>query len=91
MCKQKQITRKNFSKRRNAVSESETSNLDELCKLKDSVNKNYPVNDQLYLVDSETTSHASIQGKRRIKGHTKTNRYVYTIGINQSNTLNTTQ
>ena len=43
----RQITQKGFSKRRNAVSESETSNLDGLCKLKDSVNKNYPVNDQL--------------------------------------------
>ena len=51
--KQRQITRKIFSKRRNAVSE------------KDSVSKNYPVHDQLYFSDSETTSHSSIQEKKR--------------------------
>ena len=45
LSKQRQITRKRFSKRRNAVSESETSNLEELSRLKDSVNKNYQVND----------------------------------------------
>ena len=65
--KQRQIIRKRFSKRRNAVSESEVSNLDALCKLKETVNKNYPVHDQLYFSDSETTSHSSKQGKRRIK------------------------
>ena len=65
--KQTQITRKRFSKRRNAVSESEVSNLDALCKLKETVNKNYPVHDQLYFCDSEATSHSSKQGKRRIK------------------------
>ena len=52
---------------RNAVSESEVSNLDALYKLKDTVNKNYPVDDQLYFSDSEATSHSSKQGKRRIK------------------------
>ena len=46
--KQRQIIRKRFSKRRNAVSESEVSNLDALCKLKETVNKNYPVQYQLY-------------------------------------------
>ena len=46
--KQRQITRKKFSKRRNAVSESETSILEELYMLKDSINKNYHVNDTLY-------------------------------------------
>ena len=55
--KQKQITRKRFSKRRNAISESEVSNLDELCKLKETVNKNYPAHDQLYFSDSEATHH----------------------------------
>ena len=39
LSKQRQITRKRFSKRRNAVSESEVSNLDALCKLKDTVKK----------------------------------------------------
>ena len=67
LSKQRQITRKRFSKRRNAVSESEVSNLDALYKLKDTVNKNYPVHDQLYFSDSEATSHSSKQGKRRIK------------------------
>ena len=47
LSKQRQITRKRFSKRRNVVSESEVSNLDALCKLKETVNKNYPVHDQL--------------------------------------------
>ena len=81
LSKQRQITRKRFSKRRNAVSESETSNLEELYRLKESVHKNYQVNDKLYFSDSETTS--SIQGKRRIKKRYKTNQYVYIIGINQ--------
>ena len=67
LSKQRQITRKRFSKQRNAFSESETSHLEELYRLKDSINKNYQVNDTLYFSDSETTSHSSIQGKRRIK------------------------
>ena len=67
LSKQKQITRKRFSKRRNAVSQSKVSNLDALYKLKDTKNKNHPVHDQLYFSDSETTSHSSKKGKRRIK------------------------
>ena len=55
LSQQRQITRKIFSKRRDAVSESEVSNLDALYKLKDTVNKNYPVHDQLYFSDSEAT------------------------------------
>ena len=51
--KQRQIIRKRFSKRRNAVSESEVSNLDTFCKLKETVNKSYPVHDQLNFSDSE--------------------------------------
>ena len=61
--KQRQITRKRFSKQKNAFSESETNHLQELYRLKDSINKNYPVNDPLYFFDSETTSHSSKQGK----------------------------
>ena len=83
LSKQRQITRKKISKRRNAVSESETSNLEALYRLEDSINKNYQVKDTLCFSDSETTSQSSIQGKRRIKRPTKTNQYVYTIGINQ--------
>ena len=51
LSKQRQTIRKRFSKRRNAVSESEVSNLDALYKLKDTVNKNYPVHNQLYFSD----------------------------------------
>ena len=90
MSKQRIITRKIFSKRGNTVSESETSNLEELYKLNDSVNKNYQVNYQLYFSDSENTSHSSKQGKRRTKRHKKTNQYVYTNGIKQKKTLNIT-
>ena len=40
LSKQRQITQRRFSKQRNAFSESETSHLEELYRLKDSVNKN---------------------------------------------------
>ena len=43
--KQRQITRKRFSKHRNAFFESEVSSQDALYKLKDSVNKNCPIHD----------------------------------------------
>ena len=46
--KQEQITRKRFPKNRNAFSESKTSSLDELCKLKESIDKNCPIPDQLF-------------------------------------------
>ena len=39
LSKQRQFTRKRFSNRRRAVSESETSNLEELYRLEDSVKK----------------------------------------------------
>ena len=65
--KQKQIIRKRFSKRRKAVSESETSEIQELHNLKVSINKNHQNDDQLNFLDSETTSQASIKGKRRMK------------------------
>ena len=58
LSKQRQITRKRFSKQKNAFSESETSHLQELYRLKDPVKKNYPVNDTLYFSDSETTTHS---------------------------------
>ena len=66
LSKQRQITRKRFSKRGDTVSESETSNLEELYRLNDSVNENYQFIDTIYFSDSETTSPSSIQGKRRI-------------------------
>ena len=65
--KQRQITRKRFSKNRNAFSESEVNSLDALYKLKESVNKNCAIHDQLYFSDSETTSNSSKRGKRRTK------------------------
>ena len=65
--KQNQITRKRFSKRRNAVSESETSAIQELHNLKDSINKNHQIDNQLYFTDSETTSTASVKVEQKIK------------------------
>ena len=67
LSKNRQITRRRFSKQRNAFSESEKSHLKELYRVKDSVNKNYQANDTLFFSDSETTSQSSNQGKRRIK------------------------
>ena len=65
--KRKQISRKRFSKRRNAVSESKTSAIQELHNLKDSISKNHQNNNQIYFSDPETTSPASIKGQRTIK------------------------
>ena len=65
--KQKQIIRKRFSERRNAVTESETTAIHELHNLKDSINKIHQIDDQLYFTDLETTSSASIKGKRKMK------------------------
>ena len=49
--KRKQIIRKRFSKRRNAVSESDTNTILELLDLKDSINKNNPIDDQIHFSD----------------------------------------
>ena len=85
--KQRQITRKRFSRNRNAFSESEANSLDELYKLKELIDKNCPILDQLYFSDSETTSNSSKRGKRRIKKQYKnTNQYTCIIGINQLDT-----
>ena len=73
--KQRQITitRKRFSKHRNAFSESEVSSLDELYRSKDSVNKNCPILEQLYFSDSETTSkQEKYKKKKEIKTQTST-------------------
>ena len=43
--KPRQITRKRFSKNRNAFSESEASSLDELYKLNETIDKNCPIHD----------------------------------------------
>ena len=63
--KEKQIIRKRFSKRRNAVSESATIAIRELHNLEDSIIKNRQIDDQIYFSNSETTSPTSIKGKRR--------------------------
>ena len=54
LSKQRQITRKRFSKYRNALSESEVSSLDALYKVEDSINQTYPIQDPVYFSDSET-------------------------------------
>ena len=80
--KQNQIIRKIFSKRRNAVSESETTAIQELHNLKDSINKNHPIDNQIKISDSETTSPASIKRKRRIK-NCCTNKPIHLYNWNQ--------
>ena len=83
LSKQRQITRKRFSKRRNAVSESETSNLEELYRLKDYINKIIKLRiPNIFLTQKPHHNH-QYEEKRRKKRHTITNHYVYTIGINQ--------
>ena len=80
--KQKQIIRKIFPKWRNAVSESETTAIQELHSLKDSINKNHQTDNQLYFTDSETTSPASVKGKRKIK-NCYTNKPIRLYNLNQ--------
>ena len=67
LSKQRQITRKRFSKNRNAFSDSEVSSLDALYKVEDSINQSYPIQDSVYFSDSETNTIASKKGKNRIK------------------------
>ena len=52
---------------KNASSESEANSLDELYKLKESVDQSFPIHDQLYFSDSETTSNSSKRGKEEKK------------------------
>ena len=85
--KQRQITRKRFSKYRYAFSESEVSSLDALYKVEYSINQTYPIQDPVYFSDSETNTISSKKGKNRIKRNTNTNQYIYTIGVNQLDTL----
>ena len=67
LTKQRQLTRKTFSKYRNAFSESEVSRLDALYKVEDSINQTYPIQDPVYFSDSETNTISSKKGKNRIK------------------------
>ena len=84
--KQKQIVKKRFSKRRNAVSKSETTAIHEPHNLKDSINKNHQIDDQLYFTDSVNTSPASVKGKREIKKllHKQTNTFVQWESTNKT-------
>ena len=86
--KHRQITRKRFSKYRNAFSESEVSSLDALYKVEDSINQTYPIQDPVYFCDSETNTISSKKKeKTEQKRSTNTNQYIYTIGVNQLDTL----
>ena len=49
------------------MSESETTAIQQLHNLKDSIKKNYQIDDQIYSTYSEITPPASIKEKRRIK------------------------
>ena len=62
--KQRQITRKRFSKHCNAFSDSEVSSLDALYKVEDSINQIYPIQDSVYFSDSETNTISSKKGKK---------------------------
>ena len=70
--KQIQITRKRFSKYRNAFSESEVSSLDALYKVEDSINQTYPIQDPVYFSDSETNTISSKKGKKQNKKEAQT-------------------
>ena len=85
--KQRQITRKRFSKRRIAFSDSEVSSLDALYKVEDSINQSYPIQDSVYFSDSETNTISSKKEKIEQKRNTSKNQYIYTIRVNQSDTL----
>ena len=84
MKKEKQIIRKRFSKRRNAVSELETTAKHELHNLKNSINKNHQIDDQLYFTDSETTSPASVKANKKKLLHKQTNTFVQLESTNKT-------
>ena len=63
--KQKQMIKKRFSKRRNAVSESEVDTIQELKDLKDSIIKHHPISDRIFFSDSEATSPSSIKENKK--------------------------
>ena len=67
--KEKQIIKRSFSKRQNAVSESKINSMQglRLQDLKDSINMNNPIENQKYFSNSEATTPSSVKGKRRIK------------------------
>ena len=85
--KQRQITRKRFSKNRNAFSESETNNLDELYKFKESINENSPsMINYTFPTQKQLQTHQK-EEKEESKSNINTNQYTYIIGINQLDIL----
>ena len=62
--KKRQIIQKKNSKRRNAVSDSETNTIRELRDLKDSIKKNNPIKDRTCFL---ATTPSSTKKKRTIK------------------------
>ena len=83
IAKPQQTIRRRFSKIRNAVSESDTTTIQELQDLKDSIDRNNPKNEQKYFSDSESTSPSSIKGKRRVKIYINTHKPVRLYNWNQ--------
>ena len=84
--KQRQITQKRFSKNRNAFSESEANNLDELYKLKESIDKNYPFTiNYIFPIQKQLQIHQK-EEKEEEKSNINTNQYTCIIGINQLDT-----
>ena len=66
--KQMQIIRKRFSKQRNPVSESETNTIQELQDLKDSINKNNPIEDHIFFLTQKLHHHRQLN-KNAKKSH----------------------
>ena len=84
--KQRQITQKRFSKNRNAFSESEANNLDELYKLKESIDKNYPFTiNYIFPIQKQLQIHQK-EEKEEEKSNINPNQYTCIIGINQLDT-----
>ena len=82
--KQNQIIKRRFFKSPNAVSESDSTTIQETQDLKDSIDNNYPINKQKHFFsESESTTLSSIKGNRRLKIHTFLNRYDHSIGISK--------
>ena len=61
------LSKDDFQKRRNAISEPDTNKIQDLQDLKNLINKMAPIGDQLYFFDSEATTPSSIVGKRKSK------------------------
>ena len=85
--KQRQITRKSFSKNRNAFSESEANSLDELYKFKNSIKKIDPFMINFIFPTKKQLQIHQKEEKEEQKSNISTNQYTCIIGINQLDTL----